>query len=367
MIAPSIPDDSTADRRLNKALFSREEAAESFLDCEINDLLRPLPDFEPIPITPHAGKPQNIDISLYWHPLRLFKLFFSWETMSIIINSTNSYAFRTNSAKNPWKTLTISELYHFFGCLIRLGLFKHPPRTYCWQENGILSRVPLSKNRFEDILHNFHFKDRGMAPKKDNWWDKLEPIFSILRQKSVYYWLPSINLTINEVISKFEEKTTQKITISYKPILIEFKIFALGDSGYILNWECTRPGLAEGVLTEKKRISISISNPFISAFLNPTQSVVIRLIACLSIYIEKGRSFHLFLDNLFVCWKSAMALKERGIAITGTVRKGASGYPPRLLQLKKLNRGLVWGALQASIIGGVCCWLWQDSNAVMGK
>jgi bacteriorhodopsin len=35
--------------------------------------------------------------------------------------------------------------------------------------------------------------------------------------------------------------------------------------------------------------------------------------------------------------------------------------------LKKVNRGLVWGALQASIIIGVCCWLWQDSNAVMGK
>jgi hypothetical protein len=40
-----------------------------------------------------------------------------------------------------------------------------------------------------------------------------------------------------------------------------------------------------------------------------------------------------------------MALKERGIAVIGTVRKGASGYPPRLLQLKKANRGLVWGAL----------------------
>jgi hypothetical protein len=36
-----------------------------------------------------------------------------------------------------------------------------------------------------------------------------------------------------------------------------------------------------------------------------------------------------------------MALKERGIAVTGTVRKGASGYPPRLLQLKKVNRGLI--------------------------
>jgi hypothetical protein len=61
-----------------------------------------------------------------------------------------------------------------------------------------------------------------------------------------------------------------------------------------------------------------------------------------------------------------MALKERGIAVTGTVRKGASEYSPRLLQLKKVNRGLVWGALQASIIEGICCWLWQDSNAVMG-
>jgi Transposase IS4 len=86
--------------------------------------------------------------------------------MSIIVNSTNSYAFRTNSAKNLWKTLTISELYHFFGCLIKLGLFKHPPRTYYWQENGILSRVLLSKNRFESILHHFYFKDRGIAPEK---------------------------------------------------------------------------------------------------------------------------------------------------------------------------------------------------------
>jgi hypothetical protein len=95
--------------------------------------------------------------------------------------------------------------------------------------------------------------------------------------------------------------------------------------------------------------------------------VVIHLIKYLSIYIEKGLSFHLSLDNLFVCWKSATALKERGIAVIGTVRKGASGYPPRLLQLKKINRGLIWGELQTSIIGGVCCWLWQDSNTVIGK
>jgi Transposase IS4 len=140
---------------------------------------------------------------------------------------------------------------------------------------------------------------------------------------------------------KFKGRSSQKITIPGKPIPIGFKLFALGDSDYTYNWECTRPGLAEGALTEKKQISINIPNSTISTFLNPTQSVIIRLIKCLSIYIKKGLSFHLFLDNLFVYWKSATALKERGIAVTGTIRKGASGHPPRLLQLKKVNRGLI--------------------------
>jgi hypothetical protein len=100
---------------------------------------------------------------------------------------------------------------------------------------------------------------------------------------------------------KFEGRTTQKVTIPGKPIPTGFKIFALGDSGYTLNWEYTRPGIAEGILREKKRISVSIPNSSISTLLNPTQSVVIRLISYLSIYIENSLSFHLFLDNLFVC------------------------------------------------------------------
>jgi hypothetical protein len=47
--------------------------------------------------------------------------------------------------------------------------------------------------------------------------------------------------------------------------------------------------------------------------------MVIRLIQCLYIYIEKDYAFYLFLNNLFICWKSAIALKERKIAITEAV------------------------------------------------
>ena len=73
-----------------------------------------------------------------------------------------------NSAKNPWKSLTISELYWFFGCLIYLELFKHSFYHYSWSSEGILSQVPLLKNHFESILRNFYFKDRGFTPEKGN-------------------------------------------------------------------------------------------------------------------------------------------------------------------------------------------------------
>ena len=82
--------------------------------------------------------------------------------------------------------------------------------------------------------------------------------------------------------------------------------------------------------------------------------------------LPKGHQFHLYLDNLFVCWRLSQYLKLRDIALTGTCRKGACGYPPRLLALKGVPTSLNWGALQGSIVKGIFAWLWQDNNLVMG-
>ena len=181
---------------------------------------------------------------------------------------------------------------------------------------------------------------------------------SILRQKSAFYWISSTNITVDKVIIKFEGRTSQKVTIPDKPIPTGFKIFALADSGYIFNWECIKPGLNEGLLTAKKCVSISIPNSLKTTLLNPTQSVVVRLVSCLSMFIEQKKlSFYMFLDNLFTSRKSVQALKEREIAVTRTVRKQAVDYPPRLLMFKIANRALEWGHLEATIIYEVACWL----------
>ena len=92
---------------------------------------------------------------------------------------------------------------------------------------------------------------------------------SILRQKSVFYWFPDTDITVDEVMIKFEGRTSQKVTIPNKSISTEFKIFALANSGYICNWECIKPGLNEGLLTAKKFVSISIPNSFKITLLNP--------------------------------------------------------------------------------------------------
>ena len=94
--------------------------------------------------------------------------------------------------------------------------------------------------------------------------------------------------------------------------------------------------------------------------------MVIRLVSRLYPMISENHSFHLYLDNLFVSWKLCYFLKLKGIAVTGTVRKGAVGYPPRLSALKAINIALKWGAIQADIVHGVLCWLWQDHGAVQG-
>ncbi len=124
---------------------------------------------------------------------------------------------------------------------------------------------------------------------------------------------------MNEVMLKFKGRTSQKITIPDKSISTGFKLFALDDSGYIYNWECIKPGIIEEILRERKKVSISILNSSISTSLNLTQSVIIRLTNSLSKFVENELFFHFYLDNLFVCWKSAQTLKKRGIAVTETV------------------------------------------------
>jgi hypothetical protein len=140
-------------------------------------------------IPPKKGNPRNIDLSTHWNPLRIFLLFFSFPVLQIICHSTNSFALRNHTAKDPWKLLYPIKLLHYFGYLIIIGLHGQPPRKYAWnQQNGYLRNTPLSKNRFEQITKYIHFRDRGPEAKiRESWWLKLGEVLPILRQNYQKY------------------------------------------------------------------------------------------------------------------------------------------------------------------------------------
>ena len=102
---------------------------------------------------------------------------------------------------------------------------------------------------------------------------------------------------------KFEGRSLQIICIPAKPIPKGFKLEALGDQGYILNWEVTRPGRNEGG-TEKIPVPLpedlkeELSH---EPYLTNTQAVIARLAITLNPYLLTGLRFHFYLDNLFVC------------------------------------------------------------------
>ena len=172
---------------------------------------------------------------------------------------------------------------------------------------------------------------------EESWWLKLGDVLPILHQKCQKYWNIRFHLTVDEIMISFNGRSIQKITISAKSISIGLKLQGLGDKDYIYNWKATRSKLAE-FQQDMIKFSVSIPEmiPSVYAFLTATQFIIIKLVNSLS----KGRQFHLYLDNLFICWRLCQYLKLRDIALTGTCRKGACDYPLRLLALKGVPMSL---------------------------
>jgi len=141
------------------------------------------------------------------------------------------------------------------------------------------------------------------------------------------------------------------IKAPHKPIKQGFKIWALGDSGYICNW-----------LWYSKKAGTEATNR--TNTLAPTQGLVLNLAKSL----PQPQNYTLFTDNLFTNCPLALELLQLNIGIMGTARTKALGFPSRLVRLKENKKALAWGTTRAEITeqGKLLCFLWQDNNAVLG-
>ena len=120
--------------------------------------------------------------------------------------------------------------------------------------------------------------------------------------------------------------TRHAIKALHKPIKQGYKIWALGDCGYIYNW----------LQYSKARGTESLSSRSWHKDMTDTQALVISLAKSLP---KLTRDYTLYLNNLFTN-VPLEALRQLDIGVMSTIRVNALGLPLEIAQLKKAKQSL---------------------------
>jgi len=85
---------------------------------------------------------------------------------------------------------------------------------------------------YQQIKRFFYLSPLEKKYERDNWFEKLEPLASTLRQRFRDFYFPSTNLSNDEMMVSFEERSIHIQKQPNKPIDHGYKIWALCDYGY---------------------------------------------------------------------------------------------------------------------------------------
>jgi Transposase IS4 len=93
----------------------------------------------------------------------------------------------------------------------------------------------MSLVRFKQIHHYFTLQDRNLNLKKEEetfvW--QVELMASIIKSNYKTLWSPCSHLAINEAIIAYKGRTYYKVKLPNKPIKKGYKVWVLGDAGYM--------------------------------------------------------------------------------------------------------------------------------------
>ena len=310
--------------------------------------------------------------------LHTFQRLLTPAIINVIVEATNNYALNARGTTEedsdlqirPWKPVNSTDIWRYIGCLLYMGYHKKGKHEEHWQESGYLNEF-LSLVRFQQIHRYFTLRDKFSHPRQENetfaW--QVEPIASIIKENCKAAWWPSSHLAVDEAMIAYRGRTVHKVKLPNKPIKEGYKVWVLGDSGYVYDWLWhSRINGPEGIPQEGlnvDRVQSTEATELTKIHLAPTFALVIRLAQHLR-QIHPTRVFCFFLDNLFLNLNVSQALLALRICCTGTTRKNAQGIPDWLVKLKEHNKGLVWNSILAEVVDSTLCFLWQDNNAVLG-
>ena len=286
--------------------------------------------------------PNDFDVSTA-QPIDYFKLFFTHELLSEIVQNTNAYAvwsIRHKRIVNPRYTdpqwsmtgendVTLDELKAFLGLQIIFGL--NPVRQYSNAFSGCNFlgnqgvRRTMSQKRFEKLCQYFHVSDREKEPSRGS--KDYDPLFKIrtvmekLLKLFPKYCSFSQYQCLDESMVRCKARLPYIIFNKSKPCRRGIQVFVRTDAttGYCQQFEF----YLGSKLTKSSQRGLYFD-------------VIDRLSKPL-----RGSNAKLFFDNAYTSVLSAIHLQKHGIQSTGTLR-ATRRYNPQIFKSKKklkLKRG----------------------------
>ena len=131
------------------------------------------------------------------------------------------------------------NLKRFRSATITLSATRLLSRRLYWsfQRGGIFSKSALSFNYYTGIKRYLHISMPTALPLAcEDWWRRLEALSSHLRKRIQELYSPSAHVAVDEMMVECRTRNMHTVWIPCKPIPCGFKVLALCDAGYTLNW-----------------------------------------------------------------------------------------------------------------------------------
>jgi Transposase IS4 len=198
-----------------------------------------LPHFKANYVSNRAGYSQHTNLT----KSGFFKLFFSDFVVKILSEETNSYA--EFQLRNPplsllktcrWVPTTPAEIRIYLGIHLHFGLYPLAVRNDYWRIHKLGQF--MGQGRFKQIHRFFSLNDENTIPPPLNapWFHRIQRVSELVRTACRNAYTPSSHIAIDEAIMAFKGRSKDTVKLKNKPIDTGYKIWCIGDHGYIESW-----------------------------------------------------------------------------------------------------------------------------------
>ncbi|KEY74881.1 hypothetical protein S7711_09671 [Stachybotrys chartarum IBT 7711] len=251
----------------------------------------------------------------------------------------SSYPQQPSRRGQAWSPTSVPEIYLWLAIQIYIGLHRETHLEDYWKVSGTKGHLPshpivkyMTFDRFQLLSRRLRISpfsgQQGPYRPCNVWSDHIQAV-------SLQLWAPGTDIAIDECMVSFEGRAYEKTTVPSKPTPTGFKAWVALPAGIAKSRGGSQQqgSSQQGSQRGKKRKAGADTK----VALNPTQAVVISLLSRLP-----AAMYHVFLDNLFSSPHLFRALRQRGIAATGTARVNCGIYEPFVVAKREDRAGKSW-------------------------